>query len=419
MIYLDAAATAQVRREALEAMWPFLGPRFGNPSSVHELGRDAEVALEDARASIARVLGARPSEVTMTSGGTESDNTAVKGIALARAEAVGARHVIVSAVEHTAVLESANWLGRFGFEVSVLGVDRFGMVGPAELERVLRADTAVVSVQLANNEVGTVQPVADLAAICAAVGVPLHTDAVQAAGWLSLDVEAVGVSALALAAQKVGGPRGVGALWVKRGVPLEPLLHGGGQERGRRSGTQDVAGAVGFATALTLAESERLTRDGGRVPHDGGRVPHDGGRVTHDGGRVPHDGGRLAPPSPLRDAFIARVVAGLTPLLPEVALTGHPTDRLGGHASFVLGGVSGESVLLELERRGVISSSGSACHAGSDEPSHVLTAMGIERELAQTSLRFTWAASINPADLDLAADALISSVVGIIGASYS
>ena len=162
MIYLDAAATAQVRREALEAMWPFLGPRFGNPSSVHELGRDAEVALEDARASIARVLGARPSEVTMTSGGTESDNTAVKGIALARAEAVGARHVIVSAVEHTAVLESANWLGRFGFEVSVLGVDRFGMVGPAELERVLRADTAVVSVQLANNEVGTVQPVADL-----------------------------------------------------------------------------------------------------------------------------------------------------------------------------------------------------------------------------------------------------------------
>ena len=391
MIYLDAAATAQVRREALEAMWPFLGPRFGNPSSVHELGRDAEVALEDARASIARVLGARPSEVTMTSGGTESDNTAVKGIALARAEAVGARHVIVSAVEHTAVLESANWLGRFGFEVSVLGVDRFGMVGPAELERVLRADTAVVSVQLANNEVGTVQPVADLAAICAARGVPLHTDAVQAAGWLSLDVKALGVSALSLAAHKVGGPRGVGALWVKRGVPLEPLLHGGGQERGRRSGTQDVAGAVGFATALTLAGA----------------------------GRVPHDAGRLAPASPLRDAFIARVLAGLTPRLPEVALTGHPTDRLGGHASFVLGGVSGESVLLELERRGVISSSGSACHAGSDEPSHVLTAMGIERELAQTSLRFTWAASINPADLDLAADALISSVVGIIGASYS
>lgn len=403
MIYLDAAATAQVRREALEAMWPFLGPRFGNPSSVHELGRDAEIALEDARAAIARVLGARPTEITMTSGGTESDNTALKGIALARAEAVGARHVIVSAVEHTAVLESANWLGRFGFEVSVLGVDRFGMVDPAELERVLRRDTAVVSVQLANNEVGTVQPVADLAEICAARGVPLHTDAVQAAGWLSLDVKALGVSALSLAAHKVGGPRGVGALWVKRGVPLEPLLHGGGQERGRRSGTQDVAGAVGFATALTLAESERLTRDGGRVPHDGGRVPH--------------DGGRLAPASPLRDAFIARVLAGLTPRLPEVALTGHPTDRLGGHASFVLGGVSGESVLLELERRGVISSSGSACHAGSDEPSHVLTAMGIERELAQTSLRFTWAASINPADLDQAADALISSVAGIIGAS--
>ena len=410
MIYLDAAATAQVRREALEAMWPFLGPRFGNPSSVHELGRDAEIALEDARAAIARVLGARPTEITMTSGGTESDNTALKGIALARAEAVGARHVIVSAVEHTAVLASANWLGRFGFEVSVLGVDRFGMVDPAELERVLRRDTAVVSVQLANNEVGTVQPVADLAEICAAVGVPLHTDAVQAAGWLPLDVKALGVSALSLAAHKVGGPRGVGALWVKRGVPLEPLLHGGGQERGRRSGTQDVAGAVGFATALTLAESERLTRDGGRVPHDGGRVPH-------DGGRVPHDGGRLAPASPLRDAFIARVLAGLTPRLPEVALTGHPTDRLGGHASFVLGGVSGESVLLELERRGVISSSGSACHAGSDEPSHVLTAMGIERELAQTSLRFTWVASINPADLDQAADALISSVAGIIGAS--
>ena len=400
MIYLDAAATAALRREALEAMWPFLGPRYGNPSSVHELGRDAEVALEEARASIARVLGARPAEVTFTSGGTESDNTALKGIALARAEAVGARHVIVSAVEHTAVLESANWLGRFGFEISVLGVDRFGEVDPSELERVLRPDTAVVSVQLANNEVGTVQPVARLAALCAARGVPLHTDAVQAAGWLPLNVKTLGVSAISLAAHKVGGPRGMGALWVKRGTPLEPLLHGGGQERGRRSGTQDVAGAVGFATALTLADAGRLTPVAGRLsPVDGRLSPE------------------ATPPSPLRDAFIARVLTGLAPLLPDAALTGHPTERLGGHASFVLGGVSGESVLVELERRGVISSSGSACHAGSDEPSHVLTAMGIERELAQTALRFTFSADTSMADLDQAAGALIESVGELSGAN--
>ncbi|TGO06089.1 cysteine desulfurase family protein [Serinibacter arcticus] len=386
MVYLDAAATTPVRREALEAMWPHLTGRFGNPSSVHALGHDAAAVLDDARRAVARVLGARPAEVSFTSGGTEGDNAAVKGLALARREATGATRVVVSAVEHDAVLASAHWLGRFGFEVVVLGVDGDGRVDPGEVAAILDGgDVAVVSLQLANNEVGTVQPVAQVAALTRAAGVPLHTDAVQAAGWLPLDVAALGADALTLSGHKVGAPPGTGALWVRRGVRLEPLVHGGGQERGRRSGTENVPGAVGFGVALGLAEAERVT-------------------ATGDG---------VDPVSRDRDAFVAAVLSGVGPLLPGdrgVRLTGHPTLRLPGHASFVLGGVSGEAVLLELEERGVLSSSGSACHAGSDEPSHVLTAMGIDRETAQTALRFTWSRTTSASDLTSAAHALVDAV---------
>lgn len=389
MVYLDAAATTPVRREALEAMWPHLTGRFGNPSSVHALGHDAAAALDGARRDVARVLGARPAEVTFTSGGTEGDNAAVKGIALARREATGATRVVVSAVEHDAVLASAQWLGRFGFEVVVLGVDGEGRVDPGEVAAVLgEGDVALVSLQLANNEVGTIQPVAEVAALTRAAGVPLHTDAVQAAGWLPLDVAALGVDALTLSGHKVGAPPGTGALWVRRGVRLEPLVHGGGQERGRRSGTENVPGAVGFGVALALAEAERVAAVSG-------------------------DADGVDPIARDRDAFVAAVLSGVGPLLPGdrgIRLTGHPTLRLPGHASFVLGGVSGEAVLLELEERGVLSSSGSACHAGSDEPSHVLTAMGIDRETAQTALRFTWSRTTTAADLTASAHAVADAV---------
>ncbi|GAA3711758.1 cysteine desulfurase family protein [Microlunatus aurantiacus] len=370
MSYLDAAATTPVRREVLQAMWPYLTTTYGNPSSQHELGEAAARALEDARRVVADILGARPAEITFTSGGTEGANTAIKGIALASPRG---RHVIVSAVEHPAVLESARWLGRLGYEITELGVDPDGRVSPRDLEAALRPDTTLVSLQYANNEVGTIQPIAELAALTRAHDVPFHTDAVQAAGWLDLDVGRLGVQALSLSGHKVGAPKGVGVLYVARRTPVEPLIHGGGQQRGLRSGTEDVAGAVALATALRLAR----TADAAAV------------RTR-------------------RDAFLTR----LEQALPGVRLTGHRHHRLPGHASFVLPGLSGESVLLDLERRGVICSSGSACAAGSDEASHVLTAMGIPSETAQTALRFTFEADVTDEELERAADELIAAVAG-------
>ncbi|MET0468350.1 MAG: cysteine desulfurase family protein [Aeromicrobium sp.] len=362
MIYLDHAATSPVRREVLEAMWPFLTRDFGNPASHHEVGAAASRALDDARRRVAAVLGARPGEVTFCSGGTESDNTAIKGIALADPRG---RHVVVSAVEHPAVLESAAWLGRLGFEVTVLPVGTDGRVGPDDLAAALRDDTTVVSVQYANNEVGTVQPIAELAAVAAERGVPFHTDAVQAAGWLDLDARALGVAALSLSGHKLGTPKGIGVLWIDRRQAWEPLVHGGGQQDGRRSGTEDVAGAVGIATALELGHGDPAT-------------------VTAR-----------------RDRFVDLVEK----LVPGAELTGHPEHRLPGHASFVLTQTprSGESILVDLDARGIVTSSGSACAAGSDEPSHVLTAMGYGREIAQTAVRFTFDASVDDEALQQAA----------------
>ena len=364
MIYLDEAATTPLKRDVLAAMGPYLGPEFGNPSSHHEVGEAALRALDQARADVASTLGARPGEITFTSGGTESDNAAVKGIALA---APRGRHVVVSAVEHPAVLESAAFLGRTGFEVTTLRVDHEGRVSPDDLAAVLRDDTTLVSIQLANNEVGTVQEIAGLAALASELGIPFHTDAVQAAGWLDLDVARLGVQALSISGHKLGAPKGVGVLYMGRRTPFEPLLHGGGQESGRRSGTENVAGAVGLAAALRLASG-----------------PSDDVVAR-------------------RDAFIARVESEIG----GAELTGHRTHRLPGSASFVFPGTSGESILLDLERRGIVCSSGSACAAGSDEPSHVLTAMGYDRETAQTAVRFTFGRATTSDQLDEAADALV------------
>jgi cysteine desulfurase len=369
MIYLDEAATTPLKRDVLAAMGPYLGPEFGNPSSHHEPGFHAKAALDDARASVAGILGCRPSEITFTSGGTEADNLAVKGIALGQPRG---QHVVVSAVEHPAVLESAAWLERLGFQVTTLDVDRDGLVSPDALAQALREDTTLASIQYANNEVGTVQSVADLAAVASAKGVPFHSDAVQAAGWLDLDVNDLGVQAMSISGHKLGAPKGVGVLYANRWVELEPLIHGGGQESGRRSGTENVASAVGMAKALELAETA--------------------GPVDDIAVR--------------RDSFIKRVEA----LGGE--LTGHRTQRLPGNASFVFPpddrhSRSGESILLDLERRGVVCSSGSACAAGSDEPSHVLTAMGYDREVAQTAVRFTFGRETTQEQLDVAAAALV------------
>ncbi len=376
MIFLDAAATTPVRREVLEAMWPYLSGEFGNPSSHHSLGDAAAAALAGARAATADALGCRPGEVVFTSGGTEADNLAVKGIALARRAANPRRdRVAVSAVEHPAVEESARYLERVhGFAVDVVPVDRHGRVTEDALAAVLRPETALASIMYANNEMGTVQPVARLAALARSHGVPLHTDAVQAAGWLSLDVRKLGVDALSISGHKLGAPKGCGALFVRGRTPLEPLVHGGGQERGRRSGTENVAGAVALATALGLA---------GTPQHEAAA------RMTA-----------------LRDVFIGAVLAGV----PGAVLTGHPSERLPSVASFCFPGTSGESVLLELERQGVVCSSGSACAAGSDEPSPVLLAMGIDAAVAQTAVRFSFEASVTAAELGDAADAVRAAV---------
>lgn len=382
MLYLDNAATTAVRPEVLEAMMPFLTRWFGNPSSHHTVGEAAAGALADARARVGRVLGMRASDVIFTSGGTEANNLAVKGIAIAahlrsQASSSGGRHVITTPIEHESVLESADYLERVhGFALTRADVDHFGRLHPDAVARALRDDTALVTFGYANNEVGTVQDVAAVAAVVRERGVPVHIDAVQAAGWLPLHAAGLGVDAISLAGHKLGAPKGTGVLAVRGRVPLEPLLHGGGQERGRRSGTEDVAGAVGFATALELAEAERV-----------------------------ESSARVAG---LRDAFIARVLG----TVPSARLTGDPLHRLPGTASFTFAGTSGEAVLLELERRGIVSSSGSACAAGSDEPSHVLLAMGIAPEIAQTAVRFTFPHTLS-APLDPVADAVAASVIAV------
>ena len=351
MIYLDAAATTPVRREALEAMWPYLTGSFGNPSSRHTLGDQATRALAQARAQVATNLGCRPGEITFTSGGTEADNLALKGIALA---APRGRHIITSAIEHEAVLASCEFLARHHhFEITYLPVNRFGCVAVDDLTAALRDDTTLCSIMFANNEIGTVQPIAALSAAAHTRRVPFHTDAVQACGALPLSLPELNVDAMSLSGHKLGAPKGVGVLFARARLQLEPILHGGGQERGRRSGTENVAAAIAFAVALDLSRQELPTK-----------VP------------------RLCR---LRDRLIQGVLAGA----PGALLTGDPQDRLPNNASFCFPGTSGEAVLLQLEERGILCSSGSACAAGRDEPSHVLLALGLDPAVAQTSVRFS------------------------------
>lgn len=377
VLYLDAAATTAIRREVLEAIWPHLVGPPANPSSTHDAGSLASRALEDARARVAVVFGVRTSEVIFTSGGTEADNLAIKGIALATPRG---RHIVASVIEHPAVLESCAYLARHhGFEITLVGVDADGLVDPAEVRAALRADTTLCTVMSANNEVGTIQPIAELAAIAREFSVPFHTDAVQAAGWLDCSLDTLGVEALSISGHKLGAPHGIGALIVRGRIPLEAQHSGGAQERGRRSGTQNVAGAVGLATALELAVAEG----------------------KQHGQRV----------SELRDAFIAEVLQ----MVPDALLTGSLAHRLPGSASFCFPGTSGEAILLELEAHGIRCSSGSACAAGNDEPSAVLIALGITPEVAQTAVRFTFGVSVTADDLRHTAGELRAAVARVRG----
>jgi len=360
-VYLDAAATAPLRPEARAAMLAVLEAGQANPSSVHSPGHRASVVLREAREAIAGALQARGSEVVFTSGGTEANNLAVIGLALANPRG---RHIVTSAIEHPSVLESCRYLERvFGFEVTEAPVDRQGRIDPHALAALLRPDTTLVSIGLANGEIGTVQQIGEIAGAAHAVGALVHTDAVQAAASLPVSFDADGwpgaVDAMTIASHKFGGPQGAGALLLRSGTSIEPLMHGGGQELGRRSGTENVAAIAGFAAAV--AESAR------------------------------QPGARALALVAARDELVKSLLAAV----PECQLTGHPTERLPGHASFVVEGVSGESLLVALDVAGVAASSGSACAAGRDEPSAALLAIGLTPELAQTAIRFTLPAPID------------------------
>ncbi|GAB3407751.1 cysteine desulfurase family protein [Schumannella luteola] len=410
MLYLDHAATSPVRREVLEAMWPWLTGEFGNPSSTHDLGRRAAHGLADAHRRIAAQLGCRASEVVLTSGGTEADNLAVKGIVLASTRG---RHIVTTAIEHEAVLAAVDQLRRLhGATATILPVDRAGRVDPDDLRAALRDDTALVSIQHANNEVGTVQAIARFAEISHARGVPFHTDAVQSAAWFPVGLGQLGVDALTISGHKLGAPKGVGALAVRAGIPLEPVIAGGGQERGRRSGTENVAGAVALAVALesTRAETEEsalavaAARDllidevALRVPlaELTGADPRSS-RAESNGGTSASASASASGSAGQSGAKSARGAADAG-------------GRLPGTASFVLPGISGEAVLLELEQLGMIGSSGSACAAGRDEASHVLLALGYDEDIARTAIRFTLASDFTPDAARSVAEALASAV---------
>lgn len=371
-IYLDHAATTPVDEAVTRAMVAVLENGYGNPSSVHAPGREARQRVSEAREKVAQLLGARPEEIVFTSGGTEADNLALVGVARACRER--GDHIVTTQVEHHAVLETCRALEAEGFRTTYVPVDSHGMVDPQAVAEALTPRTVLVSVMLANNEVGTLQPVARIADLVRPRGVYLHTDAVQAVGQVPVAVEELGVDLLSLSAHKMYGPKGVGALYVRRGVPLSPLLHGGGQERGRRSGTENVPGIVGLGKAAQLAHSEQPERQRGLT------------------------------------ALRERLIRGLASRVPEAILNGHPTQRLPSNVSISFPGVTAEALVVDLDLKGVAISAGAACAAGTVEPSHVLRAMGLSESVAAGTVRLSLGRANTPEEVDQVLDILTEAV---------
>jgi cysteine desulfurase len=370
-IYLDYAATTPVDPRVIEAMLPYFNEIFGNPSSIHTFGQKAEAAMERSRETIAQGLNCQPGEVIFTSCGSESDNQALRGVAFASRRKRDADHILISPVEHHAVSRTAQQLARqHGFEVEYLPVDAFGQVIPEEVAIRLRPTTALVSVMYANNEIGTINPIAEIGAVCRKQGIPFHTDAVQAAAYLPVDVEALNVDLLSLGAHKFYGPKGVGALYVRKGTPIQPVLTGGGQESGLRAGTSNIPYIVGMAEAFRLAQDEREPRTA---------------RLLR-----------------LRDRIIHKILEDI----PGSRLTGHPSQRMPNHASFVFQNVDGNTLLMRLDVEGFACSSGSACKTGDPEPSEVLTELGLPRDWALGSLRITLGAGTTIDQVDALLQAL-------------
>jgi len=374
-IYLDYAATTPVDPRVLKAMLPYFNDTFGNPSSIHRYGQQAEAAVESARETVAASLGCRPDEIVFTSCGSESDNLALRGTALAMWEKTGANWILTSRAEHHAVSKTAEQLeNHYGFQVEWLATDGAGKVSPQTVEKAVCKDTAIVSVMYANNEIGTINPVAEIAAVCRAHNVPFHTDAVQAAAYLPVDVRSLGVDLMSLGAHKFYGPKGVGVLYVRKGTPVFPLQTGGGQEFKLRAGTQNVPYIVGFAEALRLTVEEREER--------------------------------IALVRPLRD----RIIGTILEEIPDSRLTGHPSTRLPNHCSFVFRGVDGNLLLTLLDAVGFACSSGSACKTGNPELSEVMVAIGLSPEWGLGSLRVTLGTATTPVDVD----AFLKALPGLV-----
>jgi cysteine desulfurase len=373
--YLDYAATTPVDKRVLEAMLPYFSETFGNPSSVHRYGQQAEAAVDNARETVAALLNCRPDEVIFTSCGSEADNLALRGAALAAREKNGTKGILTSKAEHHAVSKTTEQLEKYyGFQVKWLELDKHGLVTPEAVEKAISGETVIASVMYANNEIGTINPIKEIAEVCRQHGVLFHTDAVQAAAYLHVDVQALGVDLLSLGGHKFYGPKGIGALYVRKGTPLIPAQTGGGQEFGLRAGTQNMPYIVGFAEALRLTVQERKAR------------------VEHV--------------SPLRDKIIGTVLEEI----PDSQLTGHPEKRLPQHASFVFKNVDGNLLLTLLDAAGFACSSGSACKTGNPEPSEVMSAIGLSRDWSLGSLRVTLGSGTTPAQVDAFLKALPSLV---------
>jgi cysteine desulfurase len=367
-VYLDNAATTPILPEVREAMLPYLGEAFGNPSCVHDWGDAAREAMETARAQVAELIGARADEIIFTGSGTESNNFAIKGLALAQQNK--GKHVVASAIEHFSVLYSAKTLEKWGFELSLVPVDKYGVVDPEDVRKSIRKDTILVSVMHANGEVGTIEPLQEIAKVTREKKVPLHTDAIAAAGTIPVDVNELGVDALSLAGNQFYGPKGVGALWVRKGVRIIPLLDGGVQEGGRRAGTENIPAIAGLGKAAELAKANMMARTE---------------QLT-----------------PLRDRLLRELPAEID----HVVVTGHPQNRLPGHASFCIEFIEGEAMLMLLNSQGVAVTSGSACTSRALKASHVLIAMGLSHALAQGSLLFSAGIANTPEDIDYVLEVL-------------
>ncbi|MHC1757586.1 MAG: cysteine desulfurase NifS [Methanosarcina sp.] len=373
-VYMDHAATTFIKPEVVETMLPFLKEHFGNPSSLYSIGREGKEAVETAREKLAKALGAEPEEIYFTSGGTESDNWAVKGTAFTRRKK--GKHIITTPIEHHAVLYPCEYLETQGFDVTYLPVDTYGLVDPAQLEAAIREDTILISIMYANNEIGTIEPVSEIGKIAREHEIPFHTDAVQAIGNIPLDMQGKDkdVDMLSLSSHKFYGPKGIGALYIKEGTEIDNYMHGGAQERGKRAGTENVAGIAGMGKAIELAtvnieeHSEKIKK--------------------------------------MRNRLMAGILE-----IPSCRLNGHPEKRLSGNLNFSFEYIEGESLLLMLDQMGICSSTGSACSSGSLDPSHVLSAIGVPPEIAQGSLRLTLGDANSEEDIDYVLDVL-PEVVG-------